>query len=57
MNVWDILLILLIAAAFVLAVGKWIRDRRRGGCGCGCGGCTGCDSGRKSGTERRNPVS
>ena len=21
---------------------KWIKNRKRGGCGCGCSGCSGC---------------
>ena len=39
-NLADIILILLIAAAAVLAVRKMIRDRKKGGCSCGCAGCT-----------------
>lgn len=36
----DILIGALIAAAFVFAVIKVIRDRKAGGCGCGCSGCS-----------------
>ncbi len=52
MNGWDIFLVILVAAVFALAVRKWIRDRRRGGCGCGCcdgrgGVCAACRGGDK----------
>ena len=41
----DILLVLLIAAAVLLALRKIVRDRRRGkSCSCGCSDCP--DSGR-----------
>ena len=38
----DILLVLLIAAALLLAVVKIVRDRRKGKCSCGCSSCPGC---------------
>ncbi len=50
MNLLDILILALIAAALVLA---WrVSRKRKGGCGCsGCSGCTGscqrCDECRK----------
>ena len=39
MNVWDIVLIAVIAACVVCAV--FLLKKRGGGCGCGCPGCTG----------------
>ena len=40
----DILLVLLVTAAVLLALVKIFRDRRRGkGCSCGCSGCTRAD--------------
>lgn len=39
MNITDIILILIIAAALVLAVRSTIKQRRTGGCSCGCSGC------------------
>ncbi len=47
MNIWDIVISALLAAALFFAVR---RIRRRGsGCGCGCDGCTkGC-------AEAKNP--
>ncbi|MBP3736844.1 MAG: FeoB-associated Cys-rich membrane protein [Lachnospiraceae bacterium] len=51
MNLWNILLTVLIAAAVILAVVHCIRRRKRGGCGCGCDGCAApCDA-RQSGTD------
>ena len=35
----DILLVLLVAAALLLAVRKIVRDRRKGKCTCGCASC------------------
>ena len=51
-NGWDLLLLLLIAAALALAVRGCLRDRKRGG-GCpGCAdGCAGCDLCARSGQE------
>ena len=44
----DILLVLLVTGAVLLAAVKILRDRRKGkGCSCGCGGCAArdrCDS-------------
>ena len=47
MNIWDILLTLLLAAALALALRRTIRVKKSGGCaGCpnsgGCGGCAHC---------------
>lgn len=39
MNVLDVVLVLLIAALFALAVHRIVRDRRSGKC---CGNCAGC---------------
>ena len=39
MNVWDILLILLLAVIVAAAIRHCIRAGKRGGCGCGCDGC------------------
>ena len=39
MNIWDILILLLIAGAVALAL-HFLRGKKRGGCSCGCGGCT-----------------
>ena len=57
MNRWDIILILLIGAAFVLAVKKVRKDMKSGSsclsCGGSCAGCSGCSTGaagRISGT-------
>ena len=40
MNVWDIVILAVVAAALFLAVRKVRRNRRTGGCGCGCEGCS-----------------
>ena len=54
MNVWDILLLALLAAAVLSAVLSLRRARRGGGCGCGCAGCTrACDK-RGSEAEKRD---
>jgi len=40
MNIWDILILALLAAAVGLAL-KTLRGRKNsGGCACGCEGCT-----------------
>lgn len=41
MNAFDIVVIVLVAIAFVGAVGYliWRRAKGRGGCDCGCSGC------------------
>ena len=41
MNVYDWIIIAVLAAAVVLAVRKMIRTRGRS-CGCGCENCPGC---------------
>ena len=42
MNVWDIALLVLLAAAVVFALRRILRARRNGGCSCGsCSGCSG----------------
>lgn len=45
MSAADIVVLLLVTAAVVLAVRHSLRARKKrgGGCGCGCSGCTGCD--------------
>ena len=52
MNPVDIVLILIIAGAVILALRKVIRRQKDGGCSCGCGacpssqnGCAGCSGG------------
>ena len=47
MNLWDIALIVLIAAALGFALRRVIRTRKSGGCGCGCEGCTAKCEGRR----------
>ena len=37
----EIAIFAVVGAAFVLAVAKTVRNRRKGGCGCGCAGCPG----------------
>ena len=57
MNIWDILLIALIAVAAGFALRRVIRTRKTGGCSCGASGCSGncaacgasCPSARKRG--------
>ena len=40
MNLWDVLILVLVAAAVFLAW-KTLRGKTKsGGCSCGCGGCT-----------------
>ena len=38
MNVWDIVIIAVIAAAVIFAVRSAVK--RKGRCSCGCGGCS-----------------
>lgn len=40
MNVWDILLLGILAVALILAARRVAKARKSGGCGCGCAGCT-----------------
>ncbi|MBR0268054.1 MAG: FeoB-associated Cys-rich membrane protein [Clostridia bacterium] len=40
MNIWDILILALIAGAVILAIRVWSGKNKKGGCSCGCGGCT-----------------
>ncbi len=57
MNVFDILLIILIAAVFCLAVRASVKRRKSGGCGCGCGGsCAGCRENCDSRGEGGRPI-
>ena len=46
MNVWDILILLAVAALAGFAVRTLLRDRKRG-CGCGCEGCPSAGSCQK----------
>ena len=39
MNLWDILILLLVAGGIALALVFMRRNGRRGGCSCGCDGC------------------
>lgn len=41
MNLWDIALIAVLAAAVTGAVRVTMRRKKRGGCGCGCEDCDG----------------
>lgn len=52
MNIWDILILLAVAAAVGIAL-RVIRGKKKtGGCSCGCGGCTkDCPSRRGEKTE------
>jgi hypothetical protein len=43
MNIFDIVLVLLIAGALILAVRSTLKQRKKGGC---CGSCTGCPHGK-----------
>ena len=49
MNIWDILLVILLAVILIAALTFSIRKRKQGGCGCGCAGCDGtnCPSSRR----------
>ena len=49
MNPVDLLLVLVIAAAFALAVRRCVRVHKKGGCSCGCcDGCGGCETPSRS---------
>ena len=52
MNIADVLILIAVACAALLAVRKIVRDRRSGkSCSCGCGGsCAGCRG--VTGTEK-----
>ncbi len=39
MNIWDILILLLIGGAVILAARILRGKGKNGGCSCGCGGC------------------
>ncbi len=39
MNFWDILILIAVIGAVILALWR-IRHSKAGGCSCGCGGCT-----------------
>ena len=41
MNIWDILLVALIALAPFFALRRMYRTRKTGGCSCGASGCSG----------------
>ena len=41
MNIWDILLVALIALALFFALRRMYRTRKTGGCSCGASGCSG----------------
>ena len=56
MNAFDIVVIVLVAVAFVGAVGYliWRKAKGKGGCDCGCSGCPhACNCG-KNGGENKN---
>ena len=58
MNGWDIFLILLIGAAFLLALRKVRKDMKSGNgclsCGGNCAGCSGCSKAGKPALTGRN---
>ena len=39
MNIWDILILLILAGIIALALRALRGKKRSGGCSCGCGGC------------------
>ncbi|MBQ9061249.1 MAG: FeoB-associated Cys-rich membrane protein [Eubacterium sp.] len=41
MNIYDILLIVILAAIIISALVFTIRRKKQGGCSCGCAGCDG----------------
>ena len=45
MNIWDILIIVLLAAVVVFAAVRIVKNRKqgKGTCGCDCASCAGCD--------------
>ena len=42
MNIWDILIIVLLAAVVVFAAVRIVKNRKKGKCSCGCANCAGC---------------
>ena len=54
MNIIDILLIAVIAAAVALAVRRIIKNRKNGTCSCGCG-CSGCSLAEECGSGGQKP--
>ena len=46
MNTADIIIILILAVVVALAVRRYIKQLKSGGCGCGCEGCNMPCSGR-----------
>ena len=44
MNIWDILIIVLLAAVVVFAAVRIVKNRKKGkcSCGCDCANCAGC---------------
>lgn len=48
MNVWDIVILILLGCALVLALRSGRRARRGGCCADGCRGCSGCSDREKN---------
>ena len=46
MNIYDILILAIIAVAVFFAIRRMCRTKKCGGCSCGCN-APGCDKGRK----------
>ena len=54
MNLWDILILLILAGAVTLAVHFMRGKGRTGGCSCGCSGCTKDCAARREEKEKTN---
>jgi hypothetical protein len=54
MNIWDILILALIAAAVFIAARTWRKKSARGGCSCGCSECTKNCAGRRDEKPKTN---
>ncbi|MBO4836086.1 MAG: FeoB-associated Cys-rich membrane protein [Clostridia bacterium] len=47
MNIWDAVILAVVAGAVVFAVISLHRRKKAGRCTCGCDGCPGCGGGRE----------
>ena len=54
MNVWDILILLILAGVIVLALRTLRGNSKPGGCSCGCSGCTKDCAARREEKEKTN---